>query len=50
MAIKLRASILIVLVEISEEEIKEQQYSFDKQSLNLFKQPMLMIDQQLFVE
>ena len=40
--LKLRASILTVLVEISEEEIKEQQYFFDKQLLNLFKQPMLM--------
>ena len=29
--------ILIVLVEISEEETKEQQYFFDKQLLNLFK-------------
>ena len=32
---KLRASILIVLAEISEEETKEQRHFFDKQLLNL---------------
>ena len=36
-------SILIVLVEISEEEIKQQQYFFHKELLNLFKQPVLII-------
>ena len=32
----MRASILIVLVEIYEEETKEQRYFFDKQLMNLF--------------
>ena len=29
---------------MSEEEIKEQRYVFDKELLNLFKQPMLISD------
>ena len=43
MAIKLRASILIVLVEMTEEEAKEQQHFLDEILLNLFKQRMLII-------
>ena len=34
----------------SEEQTKEQRYFFDKQLLNLFKQPMLIIKQRLFNE
>ena len=47
---ELRARVLIILVEISEKETKEQRYVFHKQLLNLFQQPMLMIHQRLFVE
>ena len=38
----------IILVEISG-ELTEERYVFDKQLLNLFKQPMLMMHQRLFV-
>ena len=31
-----------ILVEISEGKTKQQKYFFDKQLLNLFKQPMLI--------
>ena len=39
-----------VAVEIFEEGTKKQRYFFDKQLLNLFKRPMLMIHQQIFVK
>ena len=45
LAIEIESEYSNVLVEISEEETKEQQYFFDKQLLNLFKQPALMINQ-----
>ena len=43
LAIEIESEYSNVLVEISEEETKEQQYFFDKQLLNLFKQTMLII-------
>ena len=36
------------IVEISEEKTKKQQYFFDKQLI--FKQPMVIIHQRIFVE